>query len=150
MSEDKKKALIAVLAQIKRQQGEGAIMRMGQKGSIVAIDAKTGKYRWHFQQVKHDIWDYDATNPVVLFDLEVGGRMRKAVAEASKTGWVYILDRTNGRPLVGIEDRAVPQEPRQATARRTCGSYSRRSASASRRTSTVRGETARRTRRSSC
>ena len=85
--------------------------------SIVAVEAKTGRYRWHFQQVHHDLWDFDAPNPVVLFDIEVGGRMRKAVAQASKTGWVYILDRTNGRPLVGIEERAVPQEPRQLTAR---------------------------------
>ncbi|MBI4887497.1 MAG: PQQ-binding-like beta-propeller repeat protein [Acidobacteria bacterium] len=85
--------------------------------SIVAVDAKTGKYRWHFQQVHHDLWDYDGPSPVVLFDLEVGGRMRKGIAQPSKTGWVYILDRTNGRPLVGIDEKPVPQEPRQATAR---------------------------------
>ena len=85
--------------------------------SIVAVEAKTGKYRWHFQQVHHDIWDYDAPSPVVLFDIEIGGRMRKALAQPSKTGWVYILDRVTGRPLIGIEERPVPQEPRQATAR---------------------------------
>jgi quinohemoprotein ethanol dehydrogenase len=85
--------------------------------SIVAVDAKTGKYRWHFQQVHHDIWDYDAPSPVVLFDTEIGGRARKALAQPSKTGWVYILDRVTGQPLVGIDERPVPQEPRQATAR---------------------------------
>jgi alcohol dehydrogenase (cytochrome c) len=85
--------------------------------SIVAIDARTGRYRWHFQQVHHDIWDFDAPSPVVLFDIEIGGRTRKALAQPSKAGWVYILDRTNGRPLIGIEERPVPQEPRQATAR---------------------------------
>jgi quinohemoprotein ethanol dehydrogenase len=85
--------------------------------SIVAIEAKTGKYRWHFQQVHHDIWDYDSPSPVVLFDLEINGRLRKAAAEPSKTGWVYILDRVTGKPLVGIEERPVPQEPRQATAK---------------------------------
>jgi alcohol dehydrogenase (cytochrome c) len=85
--------------------------------SIVAVDAKTGKYRWHFQQVHHDLWDFDAPNPVVLFDIDIGGRTRKALAQASKTGWVYILDRTNGRPLIGIEERPVPQDPRQLTAR---------------------------------
>jgi quinohemoprotein ethanol dehydrogenase len=84
--------------------------------SIVAVDAKTGEYRWHFQQVHHDIWDLDSPSPVVLFDLEVDGKLRHALAEASKTGWVYILDRTNGKPLVGIDERAVPQEPRQHTA----------------------------------
>jgi quinohemoprotein ethanol dehydrogenase len=83
--------------------------------SIVAIDAKTGEYRWHFQQVHHDIWDLDSPSPVVLFDLTVDGKLRHALAEPSKTGWVYILDRTNGKPLVGIDERAVPQEPRQHT-----------------------------------
>ncbi len=84
--------------------------------SIVAIEAKTGKYRWHFQQVHHDIWDYDGPSPVVLFDLQYDGVARKGIAEASKTGWVYILDRTTGRPLVGVDEQPVPQEPRQATA----------------------------------
>jgi quinohemoprotein ethanol dehydrogenase len=83
--------------------------------SMVAIDAKTGKYRWHFQQVHHDLWDYDGPNPVMLFDVKVGGRIRKAAAEASKAGWVYILDRTNGKPLIGIDEKPVPQEPRQFT-----------------------------------
>ena len=84
--------------------------------SIVAVDAHSGDYRWHFQQVHHDLWDYDAANPVVLFDIEIDGVVRKAAAEASKTGWVYILDRETGEPLIGIEERPVPQEPRQATA----------------------------------
>jgi quinohemoprotein ethanol dehydrogenase len=83
--------------------------------SMVAIEAKTGKYRWHFQQIHHDLWDYDGPNPVMLFDLKIGGRMRKAAAEANKAGWVYILDRTNGKPLVGIDEKPVPQEPRQFT-----------------------------------
>ena len=83
--------------------------------SMVAIEAKTGKYRWHFQQVHHDLWDYDGPNPVMLFDVKIGGRIRKAAAEASKAGWVYILDRTNGKPLIGIDEKPVPQEPRQFT-----------------------------------
>jgi quinohemoprotein ethanol dehydrogenase len=83
--------------------------------SIVALDAKTGKYRWHFQQIHHDIWDYDSPNPVILFDAKVGGRMRKGLVEVSKTGWAYILDRETGKPLIGIVERPVPQEPRQAT-----------------------------------
>ena len=85
--------------------------------SMLAIEAKTGKYRWHFQQVHHDIWDYDAVNPVVLMDVTIAGRARKAIAEVGKTGWAYILDRTTGKPLVGIDEKPVPQEPRQATAR---------------------------------
>ena len=85
--------------------------------SIVAIEAATGKYRWHFQQVHHDIWDYDAVNPVVLMDVNVGGRTRKAIVEVGKTGWAYILDRETGKPLIGIDEKPVPQEPRQATAK---------------------------------
>lgn len=83
--------------------------------SMVALEAKTGKYRWHFQQVHHDLWDYDGPNPVMLFDVKVGGRVRKAAAEANKAGWVYILDRTNGKPLIGIDEKPVPQEPLQFT-----------------------------------
>jgi quinohemoprotein ethanol dehydrogenase len=85
--------------------------------SVVVLKAKTGEYAWHFQQVHHDIWDYDAASPVVLFDTVVNGEPRKGIAEAGRTGWVYILDRTNGKPLIGIEERPVPQEPRQKTAK---------------------------------
>ena len=84
--------------------------------SMLAIELKTGKYRWHFQQVHHDIWDYDAVNPVVLMDVNMGGRTRKAIVEVGKTGWAYILDRETGKPLIGIDEKAVPQEPRQKTA----------------------------------
>ena len=84
--------------------------------SIIALEVKTGKYRWHFQQVHHDIWDYDSPNPVVLFDAVYDGKPRKGLAEISKTGWVYLLDRITGQPLIGIEERPVPQEPRQHTA----------------------------------
>jgi quinohemoprotein ethanol dehydrogenase len=83
--------------------------------SIVAVEARTGKYRWHFQEVHHDIWDYDAPNPVVLFDIRIGGVLHKGLAQVGKTGWAYILDRETGKPLIGIEERPVPQEPRQAT-----------------------------------
>jgi len=84
--------------------------------SIVALDVKTGKYKWHFQEVHHDIWDYDAPNPVILFDAPYKGKMRKGVAQAGKTGWVYILDRVTGKPLIGIVEKKVMQEPAQFTA----------------------------------
>jgi alcohol dehydrogenase (cytochrome c) len=84
--------------------------------SIVAIEAASGKYRWHFQQVHHDLWDYDASNPVVLMDLRMNGGTRKAIVEVGKTGWAYILDRATGAPLVGVDERPVPQERAQATA----------------------------------
>jgi quinohemoprotein ethanol dehydrogenase len=85
--------------------------------SVVALNAKTGEYAWHFQEVHHDIWDYDAASPALLFDTVVNGQPRNAVAQAGRTGWVYILDRSNGKPLIGIEERPVPQEPRQKTAK---------------------------------
>src|SRR5215213_2353251 len=85
--------------------------------SIVAVDAKTGKYRWHFQQVHHDIWDYDGPSPVVLFDVEIDGEEHKGIAEASKTGWLYLLDRESGEPRLQIEEKAVPQLASQATAK---------------------------------
>jgi alcohol dehydrogenase (cytochrome c) len=83
--------------------------------SVVAVDVATGRYRWHFQEVHHDLWDYDAPNPIVLFEAEFGGAVRKGLAQAGKTGWVYILDRLTGEPLVGIHETPVPQEPGQAT-----------------------------------
>jgi len=84
--------------------------------SIVALDYKTGAYKWHFQEVHHDIWDFDAPSPTVLFDQTYNGVQRKGIYEAGKTGWTYLLDRTNGEPLVGIDEKPVEQEPRQATA----------------------------------
>ena len=84
--------------------------------SIVALEARTGRYRWHFQEVHHDIWDYDAPNPVILFDMELDGQPRQALVQVGKTGWAYILDRRTGKPLLGIDERPVPQEPRQKTA----------------------------------
>jgi alcohol dehydrogenase (cytochrome c) len=84
--------------------------------SIVALDVKTGAYRWHFQQVRHDIWDYDSPNPTILFDAEIDGVLRKGIAQVSKSGYLYILDRTDGSPLTPIIDTPVPQEPAQATA----------------------------------
>ena len=81
--------------------------------SIVALQLD-GTYAWHFQQVHHDIWDFDCPSPVVLFDQIYDGKLRKGIAEACKTGWIYILDRTNGKPLIGIEEKPVEQEPRSA------------------------------------
>ena len=54
--------------------------------SMIAIELKTGKYRWHFQQVHHDIWDYDSSNPVVLMDVNMGGRTRKTLPKSARRG----------------------------------------------------------------
>jgi quinohemoprotein ethanol dehydrogenase len=85
--------------------------------ALLALDMKTGAHKWHFQEVRHDIWDYDSSSPPVLADVRYEGRLRKVVIHPGKTGWLYILDRTNGKPLIGIEEKAVPQEPRQKTAK---------------------------------
>ena len=82
--------------------------------SIVAITLE-GKYAWHFQQVHHDLWDFDCPSPVVLFDQVYDGIMRKGIAEACKTGWIYILDRSNGKPLIGIDEKPVEVDPRVAS-----------------------------------
>ena len=85
--------------------------------SIVALDLKTGAYKWHFQEVHHDVWDYDNTASPVLADILYKGQPRKVLMHGGKTGFLYILDRTNGKPLIGIEERPVPQEPRMKTAK---------------------------------
>jgi alcohol dehydrogenase (cytochrome c) len=81
--------------------------------SIVALHMD-GTYAWHFQQVHHDIWDFDSPSPTVLYDTTVNGQPVKAVAEASKTGWIYMLDRTNGKPIVGMDEKPVQQIDSQA------------------------------------
>lgn len=83
--------------------------------SIVALHLD-GTYAWHFQAVHHDLWDFDLPSPVVLFDQVYNGEMRKVIAEAGKTGWVYILDRTNGKPLIGIDEKPVEQLAKVASA----------------------------------
>jgi len=83
--------------------------------SFVALDANTGQLRWWFQTVHHDLWDQDQPSPTVLFDVTINGQVRHAIAEPGKTGWVYILDRTNGQPLLGIPEKKVPQLKSQFT-----------------------------------
>jgi alcohol dehydrogenase (cytochrome c) len=67
---------------------------------IVALDLATGKLRWYFQEVPHDTWDYDAISPPVLVDVpDESGRIVAAVAQAGKTGWVYVVHRETGKPI---------------------------------------------------
>jgi glucose dehydrogenase len=76
--------------------------------SIVALDAHTGKLAWHYQEVPHDMWGYDAASPPVLFDVDAGGQRVPALGHAGKTGWFYALDRRNGKLLFKSE-AFVPQ-----------------------------------------
>jgi alcohol dehydrogenase (cytochrome c) len=83
--------------------------------SFVALDVNTGTLRWWYQTVHHDIWDYDLTSPTVLFDVAGRTVTRPAISAPGKTGWLYILDRRNGQPLLGIREKKVPQEKTQFT-----------------------------------
>jgi len=76
--------------------------------SILALSLADGRLQWHFQETHHDLWDYDSGNQPVLFDMEVGGRRVRALAEASKNGYLYILDRETGRPIHPIRETPVP------------------------------------------
>lgn len=78
--------------------------------SICALDLSTGKLKWYYQEIPHDVWDLDAVSPVVLFDTAgAGGGRVAAVGQAGKTGWFYILNRDDGK-LIRRSDAFVPQE----------------------------------------
>ena len=77
--------------------------------SMVAVDATTGKYKWHFQTVHHDLWDSDMPSPPTLVDIKQNGKTIPALASVGKTGYMFILDRTTGKPIFGVEERPVPK-----------------------------------------
>jgi quinoprotein glucose dehydrogenase len=77
--------------------------------SLVAADANTGKYLWHFQVVHHDIWDADLAAAPALIDVKQGGKTIPAVAVINKVGLLFLLDRVTGKPIYGVEERPVPQ-----------------------------------------
>lgn len=81
--------------------------------SIVALHAGDGRLAWYYQEVHHDLWDYDATSPVVLFDATIDGRPVPGLAEAGKSGWVYLLNRLTGQPIHPIPKVRVPVNPWQ-------------------------------------
>ena len=65
--------------------------------SIVAVDAKTGHYRWHYQEIPAEEWDYDCTAPMILADLKIDGRQRQVLMHTPKNGFFYVMDRTSGK-----------------------------------------------------
>ena len=75
--------------------------------SLVAVDAKTGKRKWHFQFIKHGIWDWDLPCAPILADVTIDGRLRKIVAQPTKQGWLYVFDRATGEPIWPFEERTV-------------------------------------------
>ena len=76
--------------------------------SLVAVDANTGKYLWHFQIVHHDLWDADLTGAPALIDVKQGGKTIPAVAAINKVGLLFLLNRETGKPIFGVEERPVP------------------------------------------
>jgi glucose dehydrogenase len=77
--------------------------------SVVALDALTGKLRWYYQLVHHDLWDYDLSAPPALVEVKRDGQTIPAVAQITKMGLLFILDRMTGRPVFGVEERPVPK-----------------------------------------
>jgi quinoprotein glucose dehydrogenase len=76
--------------------------------SLVCLEAATGRRVWHFQFVRHGLWDYDVPAAANLVDVTMGGRRVRAVAQVTKQGFVYVFDRVTGRPLWPVEDRPMP------------------------------------------
>lgn len=83
--------------------------------SVVALDMKTGKLRWHYQLIHHDIWEGDIATPLILYDAEINGEHRKGLGAMRADGHLFLLDRATGKPLVPVEERAVPQDSIQKT-----------------------------------
>jgi quinoprotein glucose dehydrogenase len=76
--------------------------------SVVAVDALTGKLKWYFQTVHHDLWDSDLPPAPVLFDIKQNGKTIPALAAVNKQAWMFILNRDTGKPIYGVEERPVP------------------------------------------
>jgi quinoprotein glucose dehydrogenase len=77
--------------------------------SVVAVDANTGKYLWHFQLVHHDVWDYDMQSAPLVVDLQRGGQTIPALLVVNKTGLLFTLNRVTGKPIFDVVERPVPQ-----------------------------------------
>jgi quinohemoprotein ethanol dehydrogenase len=84
--------------------------------SVVALDMKTGQLKWHYQVIHHDIWEGDISESPVLYDTQIDGRPRKAVAAMRADGYLFMLDRETGKPFMKVEERPVPQDALQKTA----------------------------------
>lgn len=76
--------------------------------STLALDAATGKYIWHFQNIHHDVWDRDLPTPPALVTITRDGKKIDAVAQPTKTGFIFLLDRETGKPIFPVEERDVP------------------------------------------
>ena len=84
--------------------------------SVLALDIETGERRWHYQVVRHDVWDADIATPLLLYETVGDGEPRKALAAMRADGLLFLFDRETGEPLTPIEERPVPQDAYQQTA----------------------------------
>jgi quinohemoprotein ethanol dehydrogenase len=84
--------------------------------SVVALDMKTGAYKWHFQSIRHDIWDMDNVHPPLLADVTVNGQTRKVLYYGSKSAHTFMIDRTNGKSVDGIVEKGRVVDSRQQNA----------------------------------
>ena len=75
--------------------------------SVVAVEIRTGKYRWHFQTIHHDLWDADPPAPPSLFEIVRNGTRIPALGVTTKSGYMYILNRETGQPIFGVEEQPV-------------------------------------------
>jgi len=83
--------------------------------SIIALDIKTGKLKWHYQTIKHDVWEADMGMSPILVNTQIAGRDRKLIAAMRADGTLFVIDRETGKPILPIEDRKVPQDKTQRT-----------------------------------
>jgi quinoprotein glucose dehydrogenase len=88
--------------------------------SLVALDFRTGAYKWHFQTVHHDIWDTDQATAGALIDVGQGAHRRPVIASSNKSSLFFVIDRETGKPYLPVEERPVPRAtcPASTTARR--------------------------------
>ncbi|HET7083465.1 MAG TPA: hypothetical protein VFI23_01750 [Rhizomicrobium sp.] len=77
--------------------------------TLVALDIETGQRKWHYQMIHHGLWDRDISCAGILCDIPHEGKTVKAIAQPTKQGWVYVLDRTNGKPVFPIPEKPVPK-----------------------------------------
>ncbi len=101
-----------------RQSIQGGELRPGNNlytNSVVALDIKTGKLRWYYQLTHHDLWDTDVATPVVLYDVQANGRANKGIAIMRPDGYMFLLDRETGKPLIPIQERPEIRSPLSKT-----------------------------------
>ncbi|MCP2635500.1 PQQ-binding-like beta-propeller repeat protein [Microbacterium sp. HD4P20] len=84
--------------------------------TLVAVDSTTGDYKWHYQSIRHDVWDMDNVHPPTLADVEVDGQERKVLFYGSKSGHQFVLDRTDGEPVLPVVQKSMITDSRQAHA----------------------------------